>query len=96
MTAQLQRARDRLRVGAWYSIQYGSQRINFCVIHLFPGFVVLECERWLLSGAETMEVDELFSERFNPIFLGYGKRRWFWGWVRKKTDCFGTMFTKPF
>src|SRR5947207_431638 len=97
MNAELiQIGRDKLRVGAWYSVQYGWDRRSFCVIHMSPGTLTLECPNWLLSAAQTMPIDTFFSDQFNPLWLGYGKRRWFWGWIRRRTDCIGTLFTKPF
>lgn len=80
-----------------------------CVIAIKGHLVTLECPSHLLSDAEVMDIDTLFigpvwyfggkAERFrnyfSPKFLGYGKPRWFWGRVRRMTNLFGTLYTRP-
>lgn len=87
-------AKARLKVGAWYSIEYGFGRRDFCVIAIKCGVVLLENPRWLLSDSEWMTTDEFFG-RSNPIFLGYGKRRPIGSRIRRLTDCFCTLYSKP-
>jgi hypothetical protein len=95
MITSIANARAGLKVGAWYSVIYGFTRIDFCVIDQRPGMVLLENPKWNLSDSEWMDVDELFGQHCDPIFLGYGKPRIFVGRIRKCTDCFGTLYTKP-
>lgn len=96
----------RLKVGAWYSIVYGFSRKDVCVVQIAGDRILVEHPDWNLSGAKWMTEYSLFkgvtsSSGFfiknyhDPKFLGYGRPRWFWGRIRRWTNCFGTLYTKP-
>lgn len=102
--------RSRCRVGAWYQLHLnGEPFTKVCVVKMTPTHVLLENPEHLLSAARWASLDTLFigpewrslsgAQRFknyyNPVFIGYGKSRWFWGRVRRWTDCFGTLYTLP-
>lgn len=98
--------RSRLKVGAWYQLHLGGKPFaRVCVIALSPTHLLLEDPQHLLSSAETKSLDDLFvgpewgttrfKNYYNLVFLGYGKPRWFWGRVRRWTDCYGTLYTLP-
>lgn len=89
------RGASKLKVGAWYSIEYGFFRKNVCIIKMQDGLVLLEHPDWLLSDAKWMTTVEFFSPMHSPIFLGYGKPRRIGGWIRRTFDCFCTLYTKP-
>lgn len=103
--------RARLKVGAWYSVKYGEFLTIFCVIAIRGNKILAENPDWNLCDSEWFDIEEFFmskkesrqqylaKDRFiyplNAKFLGYGKPRWFMWRVRKLTQCYGTLYTKP-
>lgn len=90
-------ALSRLKVGAWYNMAYGFERKDFCVIAINDEDIVLESPWYSLSDSLIIDVQKMFSRGsyYDPKFLGYGKPRWFWGRIRRWTDCIGTLYTRP-
>lgn len=59
----------------WYSIHYGFDRI--LVYAFVSDDAVFWCSpRWCVSSMRCDSVKRW--ESYNPVFAGYGKRKWWW------------------
>lgn len=91
-------AKSKLKVGAWYSFK--SRHLldtNFCVLEIKKdGKIICEVESWLYGNKLTFENKEaLFNWFYCPEFLGYGRKTFIRAFIRKSTNCFFTIYTKP-
>jgi hypothetical protein len=89
---------SRLKVGAWYRMNFcdGDYLNTVCVIEIRKdGKILTECPNHLLAHCRLWTPKEMFHGRFKPVFLGYGKPRPIMGRIRRWTNCFGTLYTKP-
>lgn len=87
-------SKSRLKLGAWYSIEWGFGRIDVCVIKITPHSVEWEHPKWCHSHSIKMDNHTFFISK-SATFLGYGKIRPIGSWFRKNTDCWATIYTKP-
>lgn len=87
-------AKPQLRLGAWYTINFGDC-IEVCVIAIRGNRILWECPQWNFSRSRWQDVNTFFGGYTDAQFIGYGKRRWIMGWIRKHLDCIGTIYSKP-
>lgn len=101
---------EMLIPGDWVNFQYGTSRKDFYIIARSDGRFLVGNVRWLVSAADWIQEDELYSEcpipdgidmhplhklafQGPPIYLGRGKKKWWWKFLPWK-DCI-CPFSKP-
>lgn len=67
----------RLKLGAWYVIRGPIILCSYCVTRIQGEMVILTYQPFFLPKIELkLSKSELFSTKYNPVFIGYGKKRW--------------------
>lgn len=82
---------DSLVPGDWIEMQYGYDRFDWYVLEKKPHGVMIGKPSWMVSAAELFTRDRLFdgcrlncdgelyeSQTGPPVYLGRGKKKWWW------------------
>lgn len=68
-----------LQKGDWFSIKFGFDRMDVCVLAVHEDLVKWGVKGWLVSGAITQELSE-FKLR-SPKYIGSTSKHWWWSFL---------------